>query len=166
MMKQNAILILLKGRALAAVLGAVLILMLTGCAMFEHKAPAFSCPKVGIVAGADKTSLPGREAFFRGFTGACSVDQKQGTVSVELALNFAAKGQTEMTVPYFIAILSPEEEIIQRQDFSTSILADGGSTEEHVMTIPLASPEKAYQYKVAIGFSPTPEQMKHHKEHK
>lgn len=152
------------------------VLLLSGCAMLQKETAAFSCPKVGFIAGADKLSFSGMNASFGGFTGACSVDKARGEVSLDLALPFVAQktdaALREQEVPYFIAVLSPEEKILQRQAFTTHILFEeaetgrGGSTEDHVIHIPLARQEDAHAYKVAIGFALTPEQLKQNKESK
>ena len=74
----------------------------------------------------------------------------------------AKKGITETSLkekelPYFIAVLSPEEDILQRKTFFTKITFDkdgnGVSTEEHTLKIPITNPSEAYKYKIAIGFA-------------
>ena len=142
----------------------------------------FSCPKTGFVEPASTVTFLAPDgknivmkAALQGFNSDCSFKNKD-TAEVALTLPFAARrGVAGMTLqnkelPYFVAVLSPEEKILQRQAFATTIDFDntgnGSSTEEHVIKIPLTAPEDAYKYKVVIGFALTPDQLQYNKEKK
>ncbi|MBI3441996.1 MAG: hypothetical protein HY052_09410 [Proteobacteria bacterium] len=151
------------------------VILLSGCSLFSKETDDFSCPQIGFIRDADRISLPTADAVINGFNGACSLKKKQGVV-VELTVPFAAKksvtdaGLKNIDLPYFMAVLSPDETVLQRQTFSTQISFDqlntGTAIEEHTIKIPLSSPVGAYKYKVVIGFVLTPEQLKHNKESK
>jgi hypothetical protein len=145
------------------------LLCLSACSMFSKEAEDFSCPKVGFIANADTVSLPEGEALINGFNGSCSFSKKTSQVEIDLTLPFKAKmtappAGNSLNLSYFIAVLSPDEAILQRQSFTTNIDFDntgaGGSTEEHRIKIPLSASAEAYKYKVVIGFIQTPEPAK------
>lgn len=139
------------------------VFLLSGCAMFSPSEEEFSCPKTGFVANASTVVSHGTEARISGFSGECKF--KKNIVEISLTLPFTARKNVakaslkEEKLSYFIAILSPEEDILQRKAFSTKIEFDkdgkGVSTEEHILKIPMTNPLEAYKYKVAIGFAKT-----------
>jgi hypothetical protein len=151
------------------------IVLLSACSMFSKNTEDFSCPKIGFIGDADVLSLAAGEAQINGFKASCSFSKNPDQVQVELTLPFKAQKEEKaadksLTLPYFIAVLSPTEEILQRQALSTKVDFDntgiGSSSEEHTIKIPLTSPAEAYKYKVVIGFVLTPEQLKQNKEKK
>lgn len=77
------------------------------------------------------------------------------------------KGVPGQNLSYFIAVLGPDEEILQRRQFYTAVEfkdADTGvKTEEHDVTVPLADPARAGLYRVLVGFTLTPEQLEFNK---
>jgi hypothetical protein len=157
------------------------VMILSGCSLFGKGATDFSCPKTGLIADAATLTLSapggkekGVEAVLQGFSGDCT--KTADGIEMTLALPFAAKRNPaaaalqEQQLPYFIAVLSPNEDILQRQAFSTTISFDntntGTSTEEHTISIPLPAGAQAYGYKVIAGFALTPDQLRYNKEHK
>ncbi len=157
------------------------VILLSGCSVFSRGEAEFSCPKTGFVENAATVAFltPGGEniaaADLQGLSGECNFKNKDA-VEVTVTLNFAARrGAADVSLkgkelPYFVAVLSPEEEILQRQAFVTNIDFDnagvGSSTEEHTVRISATKPEEAYKYKVVIGFALTPDQLRYNKEHK
>ncbi len=161
------------------------VIFLAGC---SNKLPPDSlCPKTGFIDNADKIAYLGADpakgaavtATIEGFKGDCGYkDKEKKEVDLNLSLPFfAQKGAVdaslkEKELPYFIAVLSPDETILQRQTFTTKISFDndtsaGTTTEEHVIKIPLKKGEDgAYGYKVIIGFALTHDQLKYNEEHK
>ena len=143
--------------------------------------PDSICPQTGFVDNSDTvTYLSGTETTVRaainGFKGDCTfADKEKKTVELTLTLPFEAqKGATaavqEEELPYFIAVLSPEEKVLQRQAFTTKVgfgdSGRGSSSEEHTIRIPLAPGEEgAYRYKVVVGFVLTHEQLDYNREH-
>jgi hypothetical protein len=140
------------------------------------------CPQTGFVGKADTITYlaPGSndvlaKGAIRGFSGECKFkDKETSTVDVSLTLPFVAQRDKagaalkEKELPYFIAVLSPDETILQRTSFITKITFDdngvGSSTEEHVLKIPLSSRAEAGKYKVVIGFALTRDQYKYNGE--
>ena len=159
-------------------------ILLSGCAAKTDIDPI--CPKTGFISNTDRITYlaPGGSAkdivaaaTIEGFSGDCRFkDKHNNTVDVALTLPFTASkgkaggGLKEKELSYFIAVLSPEEEILNRQSFTTMISFDntgtGSTTEEHVIKIPLKARSDAYKYKVIIGFALTPDQLKYNEEQK
>jgi len=141
----------------------LVVILLSGCAMSSQSEEGFLCPKTGFVANASTVISNGAEARIGGFFGECKFEKNM--VEISLTLPFTARKVAteavlkEEKLSYFIAILSPEEDILQRKAFSTKIEFDkdgkGVSTEEHILKIPMTNPSEAYKYKVAIGFAKT-----------
>lgn len=154
------------------------IILLSGCSLLTKEEADFACPKTGFIEDASTVTFMApkgvtAEAVIQGFSGDCSLKDKT-TADVTLSLPFVAKrgaagtSLTTQQFPYFIAVLSPEEKVLQRQTFSAKIDFDntgiGNSLEEHTIKIPLAAEGTAGRYKVVIGFALTPEQLQHNKE--
>lgn len=153
------------------------LLLLSGCAS-TPPADLPSCPDTGLVlgaaqlydfkAGADKIE-PNRiiAASLENYRGACRYDG--GQMDFELEVDFSAwrgamgTGLDRGQFPYFIAVLDPSENVLQRQGFSTTVPLDktgaGLKTEKHRLRLPLADAAAAAGYKVVIGFELTPEQL-------
>jgi hypothetical protein len=161
--------------SLAAALLAVI--LLSGCSSKAAMDPI--CPQSGFISKTDTITYlaPGSKDIavmgaIKGFTGECSF--KDDVVKVSLTLPFTAqKGKAgadlkEKEFPYFIGLLSPTEEILQRKAFTTKITFDntetGSSTEENIIKIPLKSRADADKYKVIIGFALTRDQLKYNED--
>lgn len=152
------------------------ILFLSGCSLFSKGGEDLACPEVGFLSYADTLPLSNAQAVLNGFTGSCSFNKKTDETIVELSLPFVAKKETaaapltDIELPYFIAVLSTDEAILQRQAFSTTVHFDnagaGQVTEEQVIRIPASSLAGAYKYKIVIGFILTPDQLKQNKDNK
>jgi hypothetical protein len=109
-------------------------------------------------------------AEMNGFQGDCSLDGK-GNIIVQLKLPItvhkgaAGQGLQKKLLPYFIALVSPEEEIIQRQSFAAKADLEGAQsvaiTEENTITLPPQDKTQKGQYKILIGFQMTPQQLKY-----
>jgi hypothetical protein len=155
--------------------------LLSGCALTEG-GEGLSCPRAGFIADADTITFADMarpdgflvKANIDGFKGTCAKHGKD-EIQLDLTLPFVAKKYPqaagdlkEKELPYFIAVLGPNEEILQRQAFSTKVSFDnantGTSTEEHVVRIPVASHGDGHKYKVVIGFVLTPDQLTHNKD--
>jgi len=151
------------------ILGLVLLAACTG-----GEKPSFTCPQAGLAP--DAGAIPvfnaaGTEmavyAGFNGYKGACVASK--GGIEIEITLDFLAKQGTggkdteTQDFPYFIALLAPDETILQRQAFSTSVSFDntgmGLSREEHSIRLPLQDLKTAGAHKVVFGFALTPEQL-------
>lgn len=149
--------------------------------------PVISCPETGMMM--DATEMPifvdgqGKPqaadiaaiAYTGNIRGGCNFDTP-GQAEMELKLTFSVRkgprgqGLEKMHLPYFIAILSPDESVLQRKAFSTKVDFDNeetaSTTEEHDLRVPVPSREEAGKYKVVAGFQLTPEQLAFVREHK
>lgn len=109
-------------------------------------------------------------AEMNGFQGDCSLDGK-GNIIVQLKLPItvhkgaAGQGLQKKLLPYFIALVSPEEEIVQRQSFAAKADLAGvdmvAIIEENTITLPPQDKAQTGQYKILIGFQMTPQQLKY-----
>ncbi len=149
------------------------LVLLAGCSSSKHP-PEFSCPRTGFVMHADTVTLPAAEAVFTGYTGSCK--PVENGIALDITLPVQVKKTKDpapesVTLPYFIAVLSPDEQVLQRQSFTATVKIDkdagtGQDSEDHEITLPLPKGVQAYGYKVAFGFELTPEQLAFNKEKK
>ena len=160
------------------------IIFLSGFSAFSKNAADFSCPRTGLLDNTSTLTLlaPGSAkdvvavAAIKGFSGDCSLSKDKKTIEISLKLPFliekgaAGANLKDEELPYFIAVLSPVEEILQRQAFMTKISFDnsgtGSAIEEHVIRVPLKPQTEGHQYNVVIGFALTRDQLKYNEEHK
>lgn len=167
----------------------VLLATLTGCGMSEQLSNSLfgtptqkdiermpDCPQTGVLAdatfipiftgnGINDVAVIGK---LGGITGGCDFD-KPGIAAMDIKITFLArKVKPELDIkkqpfPYFIAILSPDQQILQRQNFSTKVDFDntgyGVAVEEHELKVPVPSREEAEAYKVVVGYELSPDQL-------
>lgn len=177
--------------------------------MFGHKDDSVACPDTGIIKEASRLPVTGAatgkekaslkvDARIVDFSGGCR-EKTPGQVDMDLNVVFAGrttaagKDITTQDLPYFIAVLSPDNDILQRTGFSTSLAFDnaaapapepksaadaepgpkageapqgpqGVTTEQHTIRLPLAEGTNPADYKVVIGFALTPEQLQYDRE--
>jgi hypothetical protein len=180
---------------------ALLPLLLSACSLFGRHDAVVACPDTGIVKEAARLPVfndadtpqadmqpVAVDAAIMNFSGHCT-EKKPGQVSMDLAVSFkgvdyrAASKSKPQDLPYFIAVLAPDQQILQREAFSTRLdfdkavpppaAADGKpaapqavSVEEHSIRLPLAEGENPADYKVVIGFALTPEQLNYDRKQK
>lgn len=151
----------------------------------EVAAVQISCPETGLMQDAQELPVfygdSGRAedlavtGILGGIRGGCNFDTP-GQAEMELQIHFGARkgpkgvALRKQVLPYFIAILGPDETILQRAAFSTKVDFDNKETvttvEEHDLKVPVPSREAAGSYKVVVGFQLTPEQLAYIREHK
>jgi hypothetical protein len=153
---------------------------LGACASGMFSAPARPCPVAGIIAEAETslfyapaTAQADDAALVAGsrignFRGACR-PHAGGGVEFALEIDFSAwrgaagKDVERVNFPYFVAVIGPGDEILQRQAAETRIdLPASGRwqrTEKRSIHIPMDNPDDAALYKIAIGYILTPEQQ-------
>ncbi len=151
--------------------------LLAACSYFQED-KSLPCPPTGMLQGAGNvTYLQEQKPLVYGkvgvMTGTC-MPGKTGGMDFDLGVDFVAAraaGVTDIStqaMPYFIAVLSPSEEVLQRTAFSTSVEFDatgkGVSHEDHRLRLPVSDPAEARKYKVVVGFDLTPEQIKYNRE--
>ena len=151
------------------------ILLLTSCATPEKLGP--TCPQAGLLPGAatipifvDEVNKEDLRVLGEvgSFKGACRY--KTGKpAEFHLELDFMAKKLPKagdlkgLKFPYFIAVLSPNETILQKDRFWTKIDFDNNDAvivkEEHDIKIPVDSAAAGGDYKIVFGFELTIEQL-------
>lgn len=150
------------------------VVLLSGCSLFSKGSPDdLACPQVGFIQNADRVALSAAEITINGFSGACSYNKKSHETVLELTLPFAGHRNAvtaplEASVPYFIALLDKNEEVLRREAFSTRVLfvtgaKTGISTEGHTVRIPVPYAAAGAQYKIIISFALTPEQLEYNR---
>ncbi|MDP2206215.1 MAG: hypothetical protein Q8K65_07905 [Alphaproteobacteria bacterium] len=173
-----------KTRRMTAPVAALLFsLLLAGCGSMGQKVDNLPCPDTGLIlSAASLTSFSGAstaegemviEATLANYRGACRWRQEvlEFMLEVDVAARRGAAGQTlkRGEFPYFIAILDPEENVLQRQGFSTTVSFDnngsGISTEKHVLRVPLEDRKNVRLHKVVIGFELSSEQLAYNRRH-
>ena len=155
------------------------LLFLASCAGDKVETSSFQCPQAGIIAKAG--SLPVFEGTPKApqvddikvlgtvdnFRGACR-PAENGIVHFKLEVDFKVM-KTELAgdlksirLPYFVAVLAPDESILQKQSLWTKIdfdkKAQSTSLEQIDLDIPVSDTSQTGRYKIAIGFELTPQQ--------
>lgn len=155
-----------------------LLLATTGCAGTSEK-DMIPCPETGLMLDATHLTAfnaPGNTAATNAvvvgridnYRGACRM--RENTLEFVLDIEIggrkgpaAPKDLERAKFPYFIAILGPDEEVLQRQSFESLIMFSkdgyGFAVEKHNMRLPIEDRKTVRQHKVVIGFELTHEQL-------
>lgn len=170
----------------------VVLPLLSGCASTDDDAPAKAaasgCPRTGLMPGADRLPVfedmanPSREtvtvkAQLYGITYTCKPVPKRGEVEVNLNLRFVAdrmplagslKG---LTLPYFIAVLDENDDILMRRRGNVRLVFGEGAkdiaptqarvNEEVLAPVPAPDAMAAGNYKIVAGFELIPAQLRY-----
>ncbi len=180
--------------ALAALLIVVLPL-LSACATADgteapKPAPTFGCPRGGLMRDADRLAVfedmanPSREtvtvkAQLYGMNYACKPVPKRGEIEVAVTTRFVAdrmplggslKG---LTLPYFVAVLDQNENILVHERFDVRLTFGEGSKnlpptraiaqEERMIAIAAPDAMAAGNYKIVTGFELIPAQVRYNR---
>ena len=156
-----------------------LLLATAGCASADpkHQTP---CPETGLMldathltafdppatTDANKAVLTARIDNYRG---ACRM-RDNGALEFVLDIEIggrkgpaASKDLERAQFPYFIAVLGPNEDVLQRQSFQSRVMFNkdghGFAVEKHTLRLPMEDKKSIRQHKVVIGFELTPEQL-------
>jgi hypothetical protein len=141
-----------------------------------------ACPRPGILAdGADLTRWrPGPvrdlttlvfDARITGLNGTC--DRGRGDRSIEVTLTPAFSvergpaggGERLAELPWFVAVVGPGDEILQRQSFLERLSFSRGETRAAVeaepvrLSLPVGEERRATDYRVFVSFELTPEEV-------
>jgi hypothetical protein len=166
------------GVVAALVLGAG---VLSSCSMF-NTAKQYPCPAVGMPR--DTATLtrfregPGRDLTDVVFDAGIADVQMACTytssgVDIQLAVILAADrgpantGRTA-TIPYYIAIVDPQRNILAKQVFTTTLAFQPNANratvrDETEETIPLPKGKSAERYGIAIGMQLTPDEVEYNR---
>ncbi|HXZ69076.1 MAG TPA: hypothetical protein VEH07_10835 [Alphaproteobacteria bacterium] len=166
-------------------LAATALLALVTVAACNYRNPITQpCPTFGILgdaeqatafigAGHDLTNVAYR-ATLSGASLKCDYSSKKrrnttsrtvdGELSVSLSVERGpALADTQITVPYFVAVTRGKKYVLAREEFSQTFnLAGGtrvGSLEEIPVSIPLAKDLNGDSYEVVVGIELTPDQL-------
>jgi|GEM_PF-6636686 len=136
------------------------LLLLGAC---NHKEEViFNCPQIGFIKNYDVVELKNKEIIvtMNGVSGSCEPVEKN--MAMEITLPFAATSKAKshkdetVEVSYAISLLTPDEGVLSKKIFTTTLSFDenghADSEEEHTIDLPLDSMQKAYRYKIVIGF--------------
>lgn len=143
-----------------------LALVLTACAGSEtdEMMAVRGCPEVSVlrqVERMDTTTADGGSAVvaIQSLSGECAYSANDVTIDVDAVI----AGQRETgsgsaaEVSYFVAVVDPQEQILNKRVFRTEVSFDGtsGSQREQLrQVIPLPNPAAGMNYQVLLGFQP------------
>jgi hypothetical protein len=162
------------------------LLLLAGCGSggwFSKKevGPALVCPRLGILGDAQKSVQfrpgPGRdltdvthEIELPDFNGGCKFTEKNATVVVTFTLQVAATrgpaagDMREVMVPYFIAVVDKQQNVLSRDGFNARVPMQPGRRrivvgEELEQVIPLPAGRTTRDIEILIGLQLDSEQL-------
>jgi len=146
-------------------------------------APPQQCPGVGMVEDArsitlfrDKTKTVYREkqaqGYVRDFDGGCEYSAQNVKIDMDIVLDVSLglkariKGNDKPTIvlPYFVAITSPEEEVLAKEVFAAAVKFNSNEKEKTQVerlreVIPLKDISLGPNYRVYVGFQLTEDQL-------
>lgn len=155
-------------------------LLLAACGVFDKKEPPPPCPRVSIISEGQRVTQfrpgPGRditdialEAQISGFEDSCTFTDKNQIVVTTALLGLvatrgpASQGEIVGDVPFFVAVINRDQQIIAKEEFSTRFAFRQGVrtvtiTEELVQRLPLNG-RSSRDYEIMIGLQLTTEQL-------
>lgn len=163
------------------ILAALLALSLTGCTGAQKPRDYIACPSVGLLPRADsitvrkdpsggfESSNVAARASFGAYRGACRKDPKGGieyTIQFDIMVSRAPGNENthKQELPYFIGVVTPDDDIVQRDGFITKIEYNskgvGKTSDTHTVRI-AADEATAAKYKIVAGFILTPDEFEY-----
>jgi hypothetical protein len=157
-------------------------LLLAACGSDNDVPPP--CPEVFVVPDAArlvKFAGPGRdltdvqfEAALRGADLFCEYDE--GVMEGVLQVNFVASrgpADSERLAPftYFVAVATADKEVVAREEFRLAVPFEGNRTrvaasEELTPRIPIKPGESVLDYRIFVGFSLSPEELRYNRDNR
>lgn len=157
-------------------------LPLGGCGGDSAPSLPVACPRPGILAdGADLTRWqPGPvrdlttlafDARLTGLNGSCRAGRRDRSIEVTLTPAFAVErgpaggGARVAELPWFIAVVGPGEEVLQRRSFVERLAFSRGETraageaEPVRLSLPVGEERRATDYRIYVSFELTPEEV-------
>lgn len=125
---------------------------------------ARGCPDVSVlrqVETMETTTADGASAVvaIQSLSGECAYSANDVTVDVDAVIAGQRESGAGSVAPasYFVAVVDPEEQILNKRVFNTEVSFDGatGTQREQLrQVIPLPNPAAGMNYQVVIGFQP------------
>jgi hypothetical protein len=154
---------------------------LSGCGMF-NTAKQFPCPAVGMPRET-ATLTRFREGPGRDLT---DVIYEAGVADVKMACTYTSKGvdielgvvlsaergpanaSRTATVPYYVAIIDPQRNILAKEVFTSTLtfqpnVSRATNIDETQETIPLPKGKSAERYGIVLGMQLTPEEVEYNR---
>lgn len=162
---------------LIALTAVILAGLLAACGSGNRNAPP--CPKVGILGDASKATQyrdgPGRdltdvtfETELVDFNGGCKYEDKQTTVVINFVLQVGATrgpaaSQADAQVPYFVAVVDKQQNILSRNRFVARIPFKSGQRrvivgDEFEQVLPLQGRHTS-EFEILIGLEMPQDQL-------
>ncbi len=163
---------------------ALLILLLGACALFQRPPPG-PCPRVSVLRDAAKLVQfrpgPGRDLIdveFEGeitlLGGGCDYVDDDRVIEMRLELRIAAlRGPAargaKVELPYFVAIIGPDQAILAKQVFASPIEFEqnrrrAGALEQTDQTIPLQDGQTGADFEILVGFQLSAAQLDYNRQ--
>jgi len=159
-------------------------LLLSAC---QSAKEAAMCPASNVLANTARLTVfkkgmendPSAELYTIRATGvklSCSFDKDEGTTDSDIEVSFVATrppsgGQTNFTVPYYIASLLDGSTVLDKHIYATAFsFSEGQATTTFTAEVPsfvvkLANGKKPYQYGILAGIQLTREEYDYAKAH-
>lgn len=171
-----------KNILVCTLLAGTVALMLTACS--SDPKPELPCPTAGLLQDADAVSFkkdttatlsPANvavKARFGSYRGGCKVARGGGidyTLELDIMISKADAEAPPATqnLPYFIAVLTPDERVISRTTFETTAEFNNWGQarlrDSQDVHVPENDPAAAAKYKIVAGFVLSPEQAEYNR---
>lgn len=159
---------------------------LAACAGQQDRDPGYRCPRAGLMKTADRLPVfqdmaqASREtvtvkAQLLGLTYGCQPVPKRGALETHLTLSFSAErlplagDLKSLTLPYFIAVVGPKGELIDRKRYKVRLTFDGANKKlgpnvttadaDHEIDVGAENAMAGGDYRIVAGFELIPSQV-------
>ncbi len=144
----------------------ILLLSVSTCSFIPQEPTIdFTCPEIGFVNKSDMVTIKDVDLIIDGVSSECIPlgNEEAKTLDLSLVIPFKTYNrlyketkQEDVKAQYFIAIIGPNEELLQRKVFSTILefdsMGEGNSEEDHRIDLPVYNLKFAHKYKIIVGF--------------
>jgi hypothetical protein len=153
-------------------------LALAGCAWIgDVGSNKYTCPNVGQAPGADKIPLFGpaghasKDVVVGGRIYDISTNCERDKVGlvIDAKITFvadrASAATKDATLPYFVALVDPQQRVLTEESFQITVQFVGGEAERRMppeditVHLPVKDPTVGNAYYVIVGFQLTPDQI-------
>lgn len=143
------------------ILSLAALFFLSSCVTIGQVDSAYDCPKVGLIPQAETVSLPDATARIGIFSYQCSFRQPH-PVRTDILLPMILEKKNpaavikKISLPYFIAVLGPNDEVLQKDKFLAEFEFDetpqATSVQEHSIYFRVHDVAAAKNNKIVMGF--------------